>query len=204
MSDSDAQRLLELAAREQRRLTRHLLVAAALRASLPSEPIVVGGTAEEYWTSDAYHETDLDLCAPLGRPGRSALETLGFKQDGRHWVREGVAVAVEFPDPAIDGDESRTVLVRVGPGAARIIGPEDLYLDRLRQATLTESRDDVHFHSALAVGVACYERIDWRYVRARIEDARSTEPIVGRALHRLDSLIRRRARRIASEPPSER
>jgi hypothetical protein len=47
---SKAEELLRLAGAERKRLDRHLLVAAALRELLMDDPIVVGGTAEEYWT----------------------------------------------------------------------------------------------------------------------------------------------------------
>lgn len=194
MSDSRARRILSAAASERNRLRRHLLVAAALREVLPVEPIVVGGTAEEYWTADQYHPTDLDVCVPLDQPGRAILRSLGFVKEGRHWMREGVDVAIEVPDADIDGDRARTVLQAAGGGAARIIGIDDLYLDRLRQATMNETVEDVHFNSALAVCAAGYESIDWRYVRKRIATIHAENALVADAMRRLNAKIRRRAR----------
>jgi hypothetical protein len=60
------------------RLRRHLLVAAALREVL-ARPIIVGGTAEDYWTPDEYGETDLDLCVSLHREDVRTLTDLGFE-----------------------------------------------------------------------------------------------------------------------------
>lgn len=177
---------------------RHLLVAAALRESLPDEVIVVGGTAEEYWTSDEYHETDLDVCTPLDRAGAHVLRALGFRKQGRHWTHPNVAVAVEIPDSAIDGDPSRCVLETVpGGGSARIIGVDDLYIDRLRQATISEGVEGLHFHSALAIAAACFETIDWRYIRARIQRMERSEPGVGGAMKRINRALRSRAARAA-------
>jgi hypothetical protein len=62
---SGANQLLEEADREPDRLRRHLLVAAALDSTFAKRAVVVGGTAEEYWTHDDYHPTDLDVCMPL-------------------------------------------------------------------------------------------------------------------------------------------
>jgi hypothetical protein len=45
---SRAETLLARAAGERDRLRRHLLVAAALRDLVEIEPVVVGGTAEEF------------------------------------------------------------------------------------------------------------------------------------------------------------
>jgi hypothetical protein len=188
---SKARRLLRLARTEPDRLTRHLLVAAAFREVLSSDPIVVGGTAEEYWTAAEYHQTDLDLCGYVTAQDRAAFEALGFRKEGRHWTHPRINVAVEFPDSQIDGDEGRTIEELVSEGAARIIGLDDLYLDRLRQATIDEQRKGVEFHSALAVVAARYEDIDWRYIRGRINEA---EAGVGASMRRLDSRIRRRVR----------
>ncbi|MGH7857653.1 MAG: hypothetical protein ACREQY_10015 [Candidatus Binatia bacterium] len=174
-------------------MRRHLLVAAALREVLRREPIVVGGTAEEFWTQDAYHETDLDLCVPLGPADRKAMAALGFRREGRHWVIG--RVAVEVPDSRIDGDVERTHLEPVGEGAARIIGVDDLYLDRLRQATSREHQEGIEFHSALAVAAARFTDIDWRYVATDIRGRTTTELAIGDAMRRVDAKIRRRVRR---------
>ena len=189
---SKAEQLLARAAEQKNRLGRHLLVAAALSESLPHDVIVVGGTAEEYWTRDAYHETDLDVCAPIHPEDQKTLERLGFEKDGRHWYHARTRVAVEFPDSTIDGDLDRTVLARVPGGSARIIGVEDLYLDRLRQAAMNEGVKDVHFHSTLAVAAACFDMIDWRYVRDRLQGIEQRDSLVGPAMKRVNRVIRRR------------
>jgi hypothetical protein len=194
VSVSKAKRLLAESSREKVRLRRHLLVAAALREVFRSEPIVVGGTAEEFWTADEYHETDLDVCAPIGEEELRAFERLRFSREGRHWVRGGVAV--EVPESRIDGDVERTRLEPVGEGAARVIGVDDLYIDRLRQATMREHHEGIEFHSALAVAAACYEIIDWPYVRNRIKES---EVHVAEPMKRIDAKIRRRVRRELGE-----
>lgn len=193
MSISDAQDLLRLASSEPNRLHRHLLVAAALHSALAVEPVVVGGTAEEYWTSDEYHQTDLDLCAPIGKAERMVLGVLGFKKSGRHWENPELHVAVEFPESEIDGDFARTELIRVGTGAARVIGREDLYIDRVLQAT-SDSGESGRFQSALAIAVACYEVLDWPYVATRLREIKQQNSFLGASARKIDSKVRRRAR----------
>jgi hypothetical protein len=200
VSDSKARELLELASAEPNRLKRHLLLAAALSEVIAPEPIVVGGTAEEYWTEAEYHETDLDLVAPLSRKDEEALKRLGLRRTGRHWERRGLAAVVESPEPSLDGDANRTVLLSVGPGHARIIGVDDLYLDRLRQATIDEATEGVEFHSALAVAAARFEDIDWRYVTKGLKDIREREgDREGGGMRRINSRIRRRVLRAIRE-----
>lgn len=195
MSVSSAEELLRLASVEKIRLVRHLLVAAALRELLSAEPIVVGGTAEEFYTADEYHETDLDVCAWLSSEEETLLTDLGFERRGRHWVHLASKVPVEFPEARIDGDEARVRYEQVGAGQAAIIGVEDLYLDRIRQATMDPDADTVSFHSALAIGAAAFDSIDWPYVEQRIESTIDVDPVLGKLMKYLDRRIRRRIRK---------
>lgn len=195
MSVSSAKRLLAEAAREEERLRRHLLVAAALSDVLAHPPIVVGGTAEEFWTRDEYHETDLDICVRLTRKDREVLSSIGFKRDGRYWIHERVNVAVEIPEASIEGDEDRVVVESLGTGAATIIGVDDLYLDRLRQATVREEADDVHFQSAVAVVASNYDRLDWNYINAQIASTTEADEVLGRAMRKVNNRVRARVRR---------
>src|SRR2546423_10090694 len=152
VNDSKARQLLVQAAAEGDRLTRHLLVAAALREVLAQEPIVVGGTAEELYTAAGYHETDLDLVGWLTKAEEQLVADLGFVKWVRHWVHEASKVPVEFPESRLAGDESRVQRRRVGNGTFAVIGVDDLYLDRGRQATPADHQDTAEIASPLAPG----------------------------------------------------
>jgi hypothetical protein len=197
VSVSSAESLLRDAARADDRLRRHLLVAAALREILEREPVVVGATAEEFQSGVAYHETDLDVCGVVTDRERHLLRSLGFRKRGRHWFHDASHVAVEFPDDRIDGDVDRIERIEVEGGTAAIIGVDDLYLDRLRQATAPFSSVErsVEFQSALAVATGAFERIDRRYVLKRVKEIAEREGRVGERMRQLDSRIRRLAKR---------
>jgi len=200
VSISNARDLLRKAERARSHLRQNLLLAAALSEVLAPPPVVVGGTAEEFWGRHEYHETDLDLVGHLTPTGRAALVTLGFQRHGREWTRPGTPFVIEFPDTRIDGEEDRITVARVGGRSVRIIGLDDLYIDRLKQATTNAPEEDIHFQSALAVAASRYDNIDWKYVSQRIAGTMRTEPLVGRAMRRVNSRIRTRARRALSRP----
>jgi hypothetical protein len=202
VSASRAEALLREAEATDDRLRRHLFVAAALREILDREPVVVGGTAEEFQSGAPYHQTDLDLCGVVTDRERRTLRSLGFRRRGRHWYHDATHVAVEFPDDEIDGDRDRIERVRVGRGTAAIIGVDDLYLDRLRQATAPVSNVEgsVEFNSALAVAAGAFERLDRRYILRRVRETEEHEPRIGARMRKLDSRIRRLAKRGRTAP----
>ncbi|MHB8512004.1 MAG: hypothetical protein ACYDCC_07450 [Actinomycetota bacterium] len=199
MSISNAQGLLSRAATESNRVIRHLLVAASVAQVLSSEPIVVGGVAEDFYTGDNYRPTDLDMCAPISTTDRDQLRRLGFQREGRHWFHEGTSVALEFPEDFIDGSESRTQTIEFDLGSVRIIGLDDLYLDRLRQSTMTDSEGNVSFIGAVAIAAARFEELDWSYIRKQINRIRKDEPMIGEAMARHNRRVRRRARAAISD-----
>jgi hypothetical protein len=190
VSASNARRLLDLATAEGDSLRRHLLVAAALREVLQREPVVVGGTAEEFHTAAVYHETDLDLVGWLTSDDRRAVRELGFRKRGRHWFHEASKVAVEFPESVLDGDEARVVRTHIHRGTAAVIGLDDLYLDRIRRATVSQSERTTEFRSALAVAATTFDRIDWRYVERRIRATVERDPRLGVAMRGVDRRVR--------------
>lgn len=195
MNISKARRLLEQAAAEPDRIQRHLMIAALVGQIISSDPIVVGGLAEDYYTNDRYKPTDLDLCAHIGEQDEERLREFGFEREGRHWYQAQTRVAVEFPDDRIDGDESRVETIEFDEGIARIIGMDDLYLDRLRQATMTESEGGIAFVGAVAIAAARFEDLDWKYIRRRIREIRATENMIGGSMSRLNERVRRKARK---------
>jgi hypothetical protein len=122
-----------------------------------------------------------------------ALTSIGMRKRGRHWVRADLPVAVEFPG---SGDDiERTVSVRVDGVSVLMISCEDLYLDRVRQATVSWPREDVSYDSAFEIALTNYRRIDWDYVLGRLRAAVRSEPNVGTVMAGVNRRVRSRVRR---------
>ena len=174
-------------------LRQRLLLAAALTTVLSTRPIVVGGTAQQYWAGGEYHPTDLDLCPRPSTRDLKALVEVGLRRSGRHWVRADLPVAVEFPG---SGDDiERTVVVKLLGVSVLMISCEDLYLDRVRRATVSWPREDVSFDSAFEIALTNYIGIDWEYVRERIGATVLAELKVSTLMRGVNRRVRSRARR---------
>lgn len=183
-------------------LRQRLLLAAAMTELLSKQPIVVGGTAEEYWAGGEYHATDLDLCPRPSPADLKALASVGLHKSGRHWTREDLPVAVEFPGTGEDIE--RTVAVKVGGVSILMISCEDLYLDRARQATASWPRENVSFDAALELALTNYITMDWDYIGGRIRTAISSERTVGTLMASVNRRVRSRARRGSLEVTARR
>ncbi len=191
MSTSRAEELLAHAATEEDRTERHLYVAAALTALVAHRPIVVGGTAEDFYVGDLYTQTDLDLCGWLTPQEEEVLGRLGFSRDGRYWFHEASRVAVEFPESRIDGDEARVLSITRGGSQVAIIGVDDLYLDRLRQSTSESGPPGIQFTAALAIALANHEAMDWNYIERVLSREGREQPRVGTHMKSAHRRIRR-------------
>lgn len=175
------------------RLRQRLLLAAAMTKLLSKQPIVVGGTAEEYWAGGEYHPTDLDLCPRPSRSDLKALASVGLRRSGRHWTREDLPVAVEFPGSG--NDIERTVAVKVAGFSILMISCEDLYLDRVRQSTVSWPREDISFDAAFELALTNYVTLDWDYIRGRLGTAISSDRKVATLMSSVNRRVRSRARR---------
>jgi hypothetical protein len=168
-------------------------MAAAMTKLLAKAPIVVGGTAQEYWAGGEYHPTDLDLCPRPTASDLKALASVGMHKSGRHWVRANLPVAVEFPGSGRDIE--RTIALKVDGVSILMISCEDLYLDRVRQATVSWPREDVSYDSALEIALTNYIAMDWDYIGSRIKTAAESEPKMGTAMAGVNRRVRLRVRR---------
>ena len=120
-----------------------------------------------------------------------------MRKRGRPWTRDDLGVAVEFPG---SGDDiERTVALTVSGISVLMISCEDLYLDRVRQATVSWPQEDVSVDAALEIALTNYARMDWDYVRRRLRAASSSEGIVGTLMAGVNRRVRSRARRASLE-----
>lgn len=105
------------------------IIAEALRAT-GRDPVLVGGAAVEFYTQGAYTTSDIDMVADGGKDLVDAMVRLGFEKIGKDFVDRKNGIYVEFPGSSLKASE-KTLKIRVGSRAFRIISLEDLIVDRL-------------------------------------------------------------------------
>ncbi|MGI8610099.1 MAG: hypothetical protein ACR2MY_12910 [Candidatus Dormibacteria bacterium] len=194
----EARRLLALATAATTPQTQRLLIAAAIGAVFERPPVIVGGTAEEHWLSEESRPTDIDLCPRPSARDLLELSGLGFSREGRHWVHPDLIHGVEFPGTG--DDIHRTVEVEVGGSRVRVIGLDDLYLDRLRQATASETaRFSQRLDSLIAMSAIWGTNLDGEYITGEIKVIQRIEPQVGLAMEVMQRRVAREVRHRLAE-----
>lgn len=160
--------LLERARGIRDRLERKVFLAAVLAEALKGEgvrPIIVGGTAVEFYTLGGYSTLDLDLVCSRVERLDELLGSLGFNRYGRHWYREDLDLAVEIPGSVFSGSEERLTKVEIEGLVAYMVGVEDIIADRLRAYVYWKSEDDGRW--ARRIALLHREKIDWAYLEER-------------------------------------
>jgi hypothetical protein len=112
--------------------------------------------------------------------------------------RGTTGVPVEIPESRLKGDLSRVHREPVGPGTVAIISAEDLYLDRIRQSTVSPKEDSLQtFNSAVAIAAANLREMDWAYVDSAIGSGDETPPHL---MRNIDKRVRAKVRKRLSQP----
>jgi hypothetical protein len=150
------------------RLRRNLLFVAMLNQKLGNptvcqRPIVVGGSAVEFYTTGGYMSADVDLIMLHPEDADSVLSSSGFVRAGRYWSLPDTDLLVEFPGQTLTNAPlayERTTEVSLGDDlVTTIIGIEDILVGRLYSAASERRENDRRW--ALNMAVLHYDRIVW-------------------------------------------
>lgn len=146
------------------------LLAEALR-SVGQDPILVGGTAVEFYTEGGYSTLDIDMLAPGGPELFDVMSRLGFERFGKDFTNDSLKVYVEFPGAALQGRE-KDIQIQVGKHRLRVISIEDLIVDRLCAFKYWQSAiEGLNTMKLLESGLVDPERIKARTQEEGVSDA---------------------------------
>ncbi len=140
---------------------------------------LVGGQAVETYTAGQFTTGDVDITTTDQEATENLLSRLAFKREGMVWLNEKLAIAIHI----VGSYPTRTEKVRtleVGGYLVRIVGIEELIIDRLKAAKFWKSRRDSEQAVVLFDGFR--ERIDREYLRKRAREEKVDDilPEVGR------------------------
>ena len=149
-------------------LEKQLRVAAQIADLLKENnviPVIVGGTAVEFYTHGAYATKDIDIIVEDPEFIVPVMKQLGFINEAGTWyLPDDPSVIVEFPKGPLAGDWKKVQPVLLPDGhTAYVIALEDIILDRMLAATYWKDGSDEWVRFMMT---AHYDEIDWPYLRA--------------------------------------
>jgi hypothetical protein len=139
---------------------------------------LVGGQAVETYTAGQFTTGDMDITTTDSKATERVLTGLGFEQIGMVWLnkRLGVAVHIVGLFPNANLDKARTM--EVGPYKVKVIGVEDLIVDRLAHVKFFNVAGDMEKAKVLYTNFK--RQIDEKYLRATAKK-RGVEDILDQA-----------------------
>jgi hypothetical protein len=177
-----AQAVLSHLRKEPNDLRKKMLLLGFLSDELSRKAgllFLVGGQAVETYTAGQFTTGDVDVTTTDRKATESLLGRLGFKKEGMVWLSEKLGIAVHI----VGSYPSRTARIRsveVGPYTVRVVGVEELIIDRLKAAKFWKSGRDSEQAVVLFNGFR--DRIDIDYLRARAREEKVDDilPQVGK------------------------
>jgi len=154
-------------------------------------PVLVGGAAVELYTGGAYVTGDLDFVGSVPEDVAASLHEMGFRKQGRHWVREEGRVFIEIPGTYLAAGQL-AVELEVPPVTVRVVSPEDALVDRL--AAWKHWRSSADGVSALLIWKQQEGFLDQDRLRARARSEHVADA--------LDSIVEF-SRRLGGRKPEE-
>jgi hypothetical protein len=166
-----AQSVVPRLRKEPDELARKMLLIGYLTERLerekPESVYVVGGQAVETYTAGQFRTGDIDIVTPDSKAAEEILQQIGFEREGMIWLSKALGLAVHIVGLSPTNSEKARI-IHAGPYQVRIVGVEDLIIDRLAAAKFSKSQVD--FEQAKVLRESFRKQIDLQYLRKRARE----------------------------------
>jgi hypothetical protein len=137
------------------------------------KPILIGGSALEFYTLGGYMTGDIDIALPTSKKVDAVFASLGFLKNGRYWNHPIYDILMEAPVAALAGELAPLLRVQVQGLTCYLIGVEDLFLDRLNGFVHWKWEDDRRWAKRLLE--LHLDTIDWKYLHEKSKEYKTQE-----------------------------
>jgi hypothetical protein len=156
--------------KEPNELRRKMLLVGFITKKLEQKQVyiyLVGGQAVETYTAGQFTTGDIDITTTDRDETEVILARLGFNREGMIWLNRKLGIAVQIVGSYPSRSEKITT-INVGRFQVKVVGPEDLIIDRLIAAKFWKSERDGE--QALALINVFRRRLDLPYLRKRARE----------------------------------
>jgi len=167
----NAQSVVPRLRKEPDELARKMLLIGYLTERLerekPESVYIVSGQAIETYTAGQFRTGDIDIVTPDSKAAEEILKRIGFERERMIWLNKALGLAIHIVGLFAKNPEKARI-IHAGPYKVRIVGVEDLIVDRLAAAKFWKSQVDLEQATALWKGFR--SQIDLQYLRKRAKE----------------------------------
>ncbi len=140
-----------------------------LKKNIKELPIIVGGSAVEIYTGGFYVSGDIDLVYKNRKLIEDILINSGyFKKVGKNFISEKLGIFVEIVDENLAGSQNKIIDLNINEEKIKVIGIEDLIIDRLNACVHWKSYSDCEWAEILFTEYK--NKIDLNYLLKRAKE----------------------------------
>ena len=125
--------------------------------------VLVGGQAVETYTGGQFLTGDVDITTTDSETTEAILTSLGFRKVSMIWLNQQLGVAIQIVGNVLTGSLEKTCTIQTGPYNVKVIGVEDLIVDRLSHAKFWKNPGDLE--KARVLYASFKKQIDESYLK---------------------------------------
>ena len=129
--------------------------------------VLVGGQAVETYTGGEFTTGDIDITTSDKKTTEQILTSIGFQRIGMIWLNEQIGIAIHIVG-MFPRNLAKTRTIEVGPYDVRLVGVEDLIIDRLAAAKVWNRPSDIEQAKILFANFK--KQLDMDYLTKRASD----------------------------------
>ncbi len=151
------------------------------------DAILVGGSAVEFYTRGKFQTADIDFAVTDRAKATQILRSLGFEAKDAVWYNKELDMIVDAGDKDYTGDLDKVRIVEVGDVEVKVVGVEDLIVNRLYSAKFWKSSPQRDLEEATALLSMFSDSIDNEYL-VRITKQNDVVDLLQKARERASEL----------------
>ena len=173
MNNSERKRLIQKLVSDSSLdpLSRRLKIGAIISSAFKEDGfdiILTGGSAVEFYTAGNYMTGDIDFHVYADADKERIMHELGFKGQLRNYHLEDEYI--EFVSTEYMGDRDRIITQFNEFGSVKIIGLEDILIDRVKGTKFSDQASPVYEEWALVLVYDNFNKLDWDYLKEQADE----------------------------------
>ncbi|MHA1298982.1 MAG: DUF6036 family nucleotidyltransferase [Candidatus Helarchaeota archaeon] len=141
-----------------------------------TEIILVGGQAVAFYTLGTYLTEDIDIISYRSEIVEKVLKELKFEKIARVWYNEDFNIVIDIVGFSLSGSKDKLREIEIEGRIIKIIGVEDLIVERLCSYIYWKVEQDIFVAKQLLI--TQFDEIDWDYLEKKAKSENVIDQLI--------------------------